>query len=83
MPKNAETLNFFFADGPAGYFEDAEYPKESGRYKYVPYRSVYHHKLQQALSSDRPQWCYYEAGDARRYFQVRSPSYGLLELVFD
>ncbi len=45
-------LEFLLNGIAVGYFEDSEYPRQDGRYRYVPYRSVGHYQMQQNSNTD-------------------------------
>jgi len=46
------TLAFKFRGLPAGYFDEATYPKEKGRYRYMPYRGPGHYEMMKALKEE-------------------------------
>jgi hypothetical protein len=73
-------LEFWFQRLPVGVFQEPEYPRASGRYRYMPYRGPGHLRMGQALMKG-PARCYYKAGWWRRKFTVKSvPEYGVLEV---
>ena len=41
-------LDFMFEGGAVGYFEESEYPRDAGRYRYMPFRSYSHYAMHQA-----------------------------------
>ena len=74
--------SFFFQNNPVGYFQDAELPSRPGTYHYMPYRSVGHYRLHQALQTSGPQRCHYLLNGKERHFTVKScPAYGRPELA--
>jgi hypothetical protein len=78
----AITALVFMLDGMAvGHFLGQEYPRQDGRYRYMPYRGPGHYKLGVALREGRSIRCYFETDDGRVSFAVTScPGYGFLEL---
>ena len=73
-------LEFWFQGLPVGFFEEPEYPRTSGRYRYMPYRGPGHYRMGQALAHG-PAQCSFKAGWRRRKFTVKSvPEYGVLEI---
>lgn len=72
----AEHKQFFFAEQPAGCFED-QLPLSSGQYRYMPLDGPGHHHLIKALASSGPQRCYY-VSERRHYFMVLNAASGVL-----
>jgi len=73
-------LEFGFQGMPVGVFQEPEYPRTSGRYRYMRYRGPGHLRMGQALLKG-PAQCSYKAGWRRRKFTVKSvPEYGVLEI---
>jgi len=67
--------------GAVGYFEESEYPRSDGRYRYMPYRSYSHYMMHEARKDGGIPRCYYDVGGIHVSFGVRdSPEYGVLEL---
>jgi hypothetical protein len=76
-------IDFLLVDhGPAGILLDVPVPREPGRWKYMPYRSVWHYELGQRLRAGETPRCVFEADGARVEFTVASiPEYGVLEVT--
>jgi hypothetical protein len=71
-------LDFSFKNSVAGYFEEAAYPLQPGRYRYMPYLGFGHYELCLAVEKG-PATCSFE--DAGRVIQFRVkaiPAYGAL-----
>jgi len=67
--------------GAVGYFEESEYPRSDGRYRYMPYRSYSHYMMHEARKDGGIPRCYYDVGGIHVSFGVRDcPEYGVLEL---
>jgi hypothetical protein len=82
MPTDKKANAFFFHESPVGYFHDDSLPNSAGCYRYVPYRTVGHHRLHGALRAQGPQRCHYVTANCKRYFTVVAcPGYGLLQLA--
>ena len=76
-----EKLEFFYGRLVVGYFDQGQSPHTPGLHHYVPYRSVGHYKLTQAVRSGDKPLCYYESGGTRVLFQVRDfAEYGVMLL---
>ncbi len=74
-------LEFLLNGMPVGYFEESEYPRQDGRYRYVPYRSLGHYQMHTALEHGHVR-CYYTLGSEKISFAVLDcPEYGILELA--
>jgi len=69
-------------DGMAvGRFEEPDFPRSPGRYRYEPYRGPGHYEMQTQRRAGGSPRCYYDAQDVRVTFTVRDcPEYGVLEL---
>jgi hypothetical protein len=79
---DADTLEFMFKGMPVGYFEEPEYPRRSGPYRYMPYRGPGHYQMQTQRREKGGVRCYYEVGSGRVSFAVLDcPEYGVLELA--
>ena len=77
-----DNLSFMVEAMAVGYFIDAEYPRQSGRYRYMPYRGPGHYQMQLELRERGSARCYYDIGTKRVSFTVIDcPAYGLLELA--
>ena len=75
-------LEFFIGELQVGVFEEPQYPKNPGRYRYEPYRGPGHLELQEKLRSGGTARCHYENNKEQIYFAVVScPEYGVLELT--
>ena len=75
-------LEFSFNHLPVGVFQEPDYPRASGRYRYMPYRGPGHYQMGQALMKG-PAKCSFKDGWWRRKFTVKSvPTYGVLEIEF-
>ena len=74
-------LDFRFNGMPVGYFEESEYPRQDGRYRYMPYRGPGHYQMQTERREKGHVRCYYTVGPERVSFAVLDcPEYGCLEL---
>ena len=74
-------LDFTLNGLAVGYFLGAEYPRQDGRYRYMPYRGPGHYQLGVALREGHVARCHFETNEARVSFAVLScPEYGVLEL---
>jgi hypothetical protein len=74
-------LDFMFEGGPVGYFEESEYPRCDGRYRYMPYRSLSHYAMHELRRAGGVPRCHFDVGGVRVTFAVRDcPEYGVLEL---
>ena len=63
-----------------GYFEESEYPRQNGRYRYMPYRGPGHYQMQTEIKNQAVR-CYYTVGSEQCSFAVLDcPEYGVLEL---
>ncbi len=77
-----DILEFMYEGMPVGFFEEAEYPRQGGRYRYMPYRGAGHYQMQVELGEKGSARCSYTAGSERVTFAVVAcPEYGLLELA--
>jgi hypothetical protein len=75
-------LKFMFKGMPVGHFEESEYPRRDGRYRYMPYRGPGHLQMQTELRNSARAECHYEFGGERVTFAVEDyPEYGVLELA--
>ncbi len=75
-------LEFLFKGMPVGYFEESEYPRQSGRYRYMPYRSLGHYQMHAEKREKGKVRCYYQVGSEQVSFAVLDcPGYGILELA--
>jgi hypothetical protein len=71
-------LDFSFEGILAGRFEGPDPPRSAGRHRYMPYRSVGHLRMGQALANG-PARCSFEDAGSRYDFVVASvPEYGVL-----
>ncbi len=78
----ADRLEFTFKEMAVGYFIESEYPRQSGRYHYMPYRGPGHYQMQLERREKGSVRCYYNVGSKRVSFVVVDcPEYGLLELA--
>lgn len=74
-------LEFMFKGMLVGYFQEAEYPRQDGRYHYMPYRGIGHYEMERERRSKGSAECHYDLGAERVSFTVLDcPAYGLLEL---
>ncbi len=74
-------LEFYFRGGPVGIFQMLEFPRESGIYSYIPYRSGSHYLMHQTLQEFGCAECSYVTKDGLVRFQVSGcPEYGQLKL---
>ena len=72
---------FMFSGMPVGYFEEHDFPRAVGRYRYMPFRGPGHYEMQTQRRSGASPRCYYDTDDIRVSFTVRDcPEYGVLEL---
>jgi len=73
-------LEFSFDSLPVGCFEEPDYPRSAGRYRYIPYRGAGHYNMGQALARG-PVHCSFKDGDSVYEFVVVSvPEYGVLDI---
>jgi hypothetical protein len=72
----------FMLDGiPVGYFEESDFPRLTGRYRYTPFRGPGHYVMHKQQSAGGRPRCYYDDGGVRVSFAVHNcPEYGVLEL---
>lgn len=71
-----------FKGMPVGYFEESEYPRRSGQYRYMPYRGLGHYQMQSERHEHGNVRCYFDVGSERISFAVLDcPENGLLELT--
>lgn len=81
MDARTTHVDFFFEGHAAGYFLNAE-PASTGQCSYMPYRTLAHYRLGQAVTSAGPQTCYYVSDGKKRTFTViKIPSYGVLDVA--
>jgi hypothetical protein len=75
-------LDFYFDDQPAGYFlETEDYPCNSGRYRYMPYRSGGHLRMHEESKRNGFALCTYTTQDSQKTFIVRSTQeYGVIDV---
>ena len=72
---------FFLDEMPVGIFEDQEFPRSPGRYRYLAYRGMGHYQMQTQLKAGSTPRCFYDDGDFHISFTVHAcPDYGVLEL---
>ena len=82
MDASEPRLDFFYEGGRVGYFAESSYPTESGRYRYMPYRSGSYLKMQTALETGMQPRCTYRHGERIVSFDVVGcPDYGMLDLA--
>jgi hypothetical protein len=73
-------LEFSFEGHVVGCFEEAAYPSEPGRYRYMPYRGPGHYDLTQALARAAAR-CSYSGEHGTVEFDVAAvPEYGVLQI---
>ncbi|HJY28603.1 MAG TPA: hypothetical protein VJ306_11290 [Pyrinomonadaceae bacterium] len=78
---NSERLELNFNGMPVGYFEETEYPRKAGRYRYMPYRGPGHYQMQTETRESGRARCYYNIASERVFFDVLAcAEYGFLEL---
>ena len=78
---NLKRLEFSFNGMPVGYFDESEYPRKAGRYRYVPYRGPGHYQMQTESREKGRARCCYNIGSERVFFDVLDcAEYGSLEL---
>jgi hypothetical protein len=66
---------------PVGYFEESDFPRSPGCYRYTPFRGPGHYVMRKERSAGGRPRCYYDADDVRVSFVVCDcPEYGVLEL---
>jgi hypothetical protein len=71
-----------FKGMPVGYFEEPEYPRQSGCYRYVPYRGPGHYQMQSERRERGRARCYFNVGVQQISFAVLDcPDYGVLQLA--
>jgi hypothetical protein len=74
-------FTFEFKGRSVGRFEESDYPRTPGRYRYEPFRGPGHYKMQTFLRGGGKPRCYYNEGINRVYFTVNDcPEYGVLDL---
>ena len=73
-------LEFKFRGLPVGYFEEATYPKEEGRYRYMPYRGPGHYEMMKALKEEILVEIQFEDSGRVRKAKAKKSEYGFLEL---
>jgi hypothetical protein len=79
---DADRLEFMFKGMPVGFFEGSEYPRRSGRYRYMQYRGPGHYQMQTERREKGRVRCYYGVGSEHVSFAVLDcPEYGILELA--
>jgi hypothetical protein len=78
---SSKRLEFEFNGMPVGCFEEPEYPRQDGRYRYMPYRGPGHYQMGIELREKGIARCTYTIGSEQFSFAVLdSPEYGVLEL---
>ena len=71
---------FLLNEMPVGFFKDGAYPRAPGRYAYEPYRGPGHYKMATLLGGGSVVRCYYDQGEQRISFTVRTlVAYGMIE----
>ncbi len=76
-----DSLEFMFEGMPVGYFEESEYPRQSGRYRYMPYRGPGHYQMGLEMREKGSARCHFNVGLEQISFTVSDcPEYGILEL---
>jgi hypothetical protein len=71
-------LEFSFHGMPVGYFEESDYPRSGGCFRYMPYRGPGHYNMNKELARG-PVQCSFNDGDSVYEFVVVSvPEYGVL-----
>ena len=79
---DGDRLTFQFAGGPVGYFEADEHPQQPSIYPYIPYRSVFHLRMQEPLKQHGFADCFLSVdGQECRLRVINYLSYGRLELA--
>jgi hypothetical protein len=77
-----DMAGFMFEGMPVGIFMEAEWPREDGRYRYMPYRGLGHYRMQTRRREKGSARCYFDDGRERVCFTVADcPEYGVLVLV--
>ena len=72
---------FMFEGMPVGSFEESDYPRTPGQYRYMPFRGPGHYKMQTLLGEGGRPRCHYNDGKSIIYFVVNDcPKYGVLDL---
>jgi hypothetical protein len=75
-------LEFFYDGMAVGTFEELEYPRKNGTFRYMPYRGAGHYEMQTARRNAVLPRCYYDDDQERVFFTVVDcPEYGILELT--
>lgn len=75
-------LEFSIGELQVGIFEESQYPKGPGHYRYQPYRGPGHLEMQEKLRSGGIARCHYGNNKEQVHFTVTScPEYGVLELT--
>ena len=78
---SSKRLEFKFNGMPVGYFEESEYPRNDGRYRYMPYRGLGHYQMGIELREKGRARCNYTVGSEEVSFAVLDcPEYGFLKL---
>ncbi len=81
IPASRLPVSFYYEGNPVGSFEGDFIPTEPGTYRHMPFRSVGHLWMGQALAAGRAVFCTYSQGASSIQFQVMAyPAYGTLVL---
>jgi hypothetical protein len=70
MSEDTEKLQFYHEGIVVGYFEEEEYPRAPGRYRYMAFRSSGHFRMQTALQAGLQPRCTFRTGDRICSFKV-------------
>ena len=76
----SDKLEFSFDGMPVGYFEELEYPRIAGRYRYMPYRGPGHYYMFQATSAGSARCSFAQSGARYEFVVVPSHEHGVLEI---